>query len=67
MSALLRLFSLGLMIAVWFAASQVAFGVVAGLVVIRHHKVWTSQNLPFAVRAGIEAPGMVDHGDEGDR
>jgi len=51
----------------WFAASQVAFGVVAGLVVIRHHKVWTSQNLPFAVRAGIEAPGMVDHGDEGDR
>ena len=51
----------------WFAASQVAFGVVAGLVVVRHHKVWTSQNLPFAVRAGIEAPGIIDRTDEDTR
>jgi hypothetical protein len=51
----------------WFAASQVAFGVVAGLVVVRQSKVWTSQNLPFAVRAGIEAPGIIDHGDEDTR
>jgi len=43
----------------WFAASQVAFGVVAGLVVVRHNKVWTSENLPLAVRAGIEAPGIM--------
>lgn len=47
----------------WFAASQVAFGVVAGLVVIRQNKVLTSQNLPFAVRAGIETPGF-DHTDK---
>lgn len=44
---------------VWFAASQIAFGVVAGLVVVRHNKVWTSENLPLAVRAGLEAPGIM--------
>ena len=50
---------------IWFAASQVAFGVVAGLVVVRHNKVWTSENLPLAVRAGIEAPGLMHtHDDE---
>jgi hypothetical protein len=52
---------------IWFAASQVAFGVVAGLVVVRQSKVWTSQNLPFAVRAGIETPGIIDHRDEDTR
>ena len=52
---------------IWFAASQVAFGVVAGLVVVRQSKVWTAQNLPFAVRAGIEAPGISDHGNEDSR
>jgi hypothetical protein len=51
----------------WFAASQVAFGVVAGLVVVRHNKIWTSQNLPFAARAGIEAPGIIDRTDEDTR
>jgi hypothetical protein len=52
----------------WFAASQVAFGVVAGLVVVRHNKHWTRENLPLAMRAGIEAPGLLperDNGDEG--
>jgi len=52
---------------VWFAASQVAFGVVAGLVVVRHNKEWTRENIPLAMRAGIEAPGLMherDHGDE---
>src|SRR5277367_6748086 len=38
----------------WFVASQVAFGVVAGLVVIRQQRVPTWENLPWAVRAGIE-------------
>jgi len=51
----------------WFAASQVAFGVVAGVVVVRHNKVWTAENLPLAMRAGIEAPGLIaEHdGEEG--
>jgi len=49
----------------WFAASQVAFGVVAGLVVVRQNQVWTSENLPLAMRAGIEAPGLM-HERDGD-
>jgi hypothetical protein len=48
----------------WFAASQVAFGVVAGLVVVRQNKVFTSENLPFAMRAGIEAPGIMHERDD---
>jgi hypothetical protein len=47
----------------WFAASQVAFGIVAGLVVARQNKVWTSENLPLAMRAGIEAPGIIHEHD----
>ena len=43
----------------WFAVSQVAFGVVAGLVVVRQNQVWTTENLPLAMRAGIEAPGIM--------
>ena len=43
----------------WFIASQVAFGVVAGLVVVRQSRVPTRENLPFALRAGIEAPGTI--------
>jgi hypothetical protein len=44
----------------WFMASQFAFGLVAGFVVARHERIATMQYLPFAVRAGIEAPGIVD-------
>jgi hypothetical protein len=44
----------------WFVASQIAFGVVAGLVVVRQARVRTRQFLPFAYRAGIEAPGMME-------
>jgi hypothetical protein len=43
----------------WFMASQVAFGVVAGLVVMRHGRISTRENLPFAMRAGVEAPGIM--------
>src|SRR4029077_8238168 len=43
----------------WFIASQIAFGVVAGVVVMRQHSVATRENLPFVLRAGIEAPGTV--------
>src|ERR1700688_1349468 len=44
----------------WFIASQFAFGVVAGLVVVRQERVRTRQFVPFLVRAGIEAPGLKD-------
>src|SRR6267143_4912007 len=44
----------------WFVMSQFAFGIVAGLVVVRQERVRTWQHLPFAVRAGIESPGAMD-------
>jgi hypothetical protein len=43
----------------WFVASQVGFGVVAGLVVVRQSRMVTRENLTFAIRAGIEAPGII--------
>jgi hypothetical protein len=49
----------------WFVASQIGFGVVAGLVVVRQSRMLTRENLPFAMRAGIEAPGISSpHGEE---
>ena len=51
----------------WFVASQIAYGIVAGLVVTRQTRVPTHQFLPFTVRAGIEAPGiMKEKGGKGD-
>jgi len=43
----------------WFIASQVAFGIVAGVVVMRASPMPTRENLSFAIRAGIEAPGIT--------
>ncbi|HXH67625.1 MAG TPA: hypothetical protein VNI81_10535 [Candidatus Limnocylindrales bacterium] len=51
----------------WFMASQIGFGVVAGLVVMRQSRVPTRENLPFAVRAGIEAPGMMRQKENGEK
>jgi hypothetical protein len=51
----------------WFIASQVAFGVVAGLVVVRQLRVRTRENLPFALRAGIEAQGIMPLREGGDK
>jgi hypothetical protein len=49
----------------WFVASQLGFGVVAGLVVVRQSRMLTRENLPFAIRAGVEAPGMIPpHGEK---
>ena len=52
---------------VWFMASQVAFGVVAGLVVLRQSRMPTHENVSFALRAGIEAPGMIPPREGGER
>jgi hypothetical protein len=49
----------------WFIASQFAFGLVAGFVVAKHERIATMQHLPFAVRAGIESPGIADEKGEG--
>ena len=52
---------------VWFMASQFAFGVVAGLVVMRQSRYPTHENLPFALRAGIEAPGLMSPRENGEK
>jgi hypothetical protein len=49
----------------WFMASQVAFGLVAGLVVIRQSRMPTRENVSFALRAGVEAPGLISPRDNG--
>src|ERR1700689_1450833 len=51
---------------VWFMASQVAFGVVAGLVVVRQASFPTRENVSFALRAGIEAPGTMPPRESGE-
>ena len=43
----------------WFMAAQFAFGMVAGFIVSRRTRIPTLQHLPFAARAGIEAPGIM--------
>jgi hypothetical protein len=52
---------------IWFIATQIAFGVVAGIVVVRQERVSTRENLPFIVRAGIEAPGIVPPRESGEK
>jgi hypothetical protein len=46
----------------WFVASQVAFGIVAGIVVSQQERIRTWQRLPLSVRSGMEASGMKDEG-----
>src|SRR5579864_2027854 len=43
----------------WFVVSQIGFGIVAGIIVARQQRIPVWQHLPFAVRAGIEAPGTM--------
>jgi hypothetical protein len=50
----------------WFAASQFGFGIVAGLVVVQQEQVRTRQLVPFMMRVGFEAPGMMKERDEKD-
>lgn len=49
----------------WFIASQFAFGIVAGLVVVQQARVRVHQFLPFVMRAGFEAPGITDYKSTG--
>lgn len=49
----------------WFVASQFAFGIVAGLVVVRQERIRIRQFAPFMVRAGFEAPGLTEEKHNG--
>lgn len=51
----------------WFVASQIAFGIVAGLVVVRQERVRTRQFMPFEMRAGIEVRGIMEEKEGGPR
>jgi hypothetical protein len=51
---------------IWFIASQVAFGVLAGWVVSRSEPIATAQTLPLALRAGLEASGLYRETPDGD-
>jgi hypothetical protein len=44
----------------WFVLSQLGFGVVAGFVVSRRERLATAQPLPWQVRFGVEATGLMD-------
>src|SRR5580704_12562995 len=48
----------------WFVVTQMGFGIVAGIVVSKQERVRTWQHLPFAIRAGMEAPGAMDAKNE---
>jgi hypothetical protein len=48
----------------WFVVTQMGFGIVAGIVVSKQERVRTWQHLPFAIRAGMEAPGAMDEKNE---
>jgi hypothetical protein len=48
----------------WFVATQVGFGIVAGLVVSRQERMHTRQQLPIAFRVGLEASGLTNRGED---
>jgi hypothetical protein len=50
----------------WFVVSQVTFGLVAGWVVSKQIDIRTEQFMPFAVRVGLETPGMMEEHDRED-
>jgi len=43
----------------WFILCQIAFGLTAGFVVAHSERIRTFQHLPFAMRMGVEAPGVM--------
>jgi hypothetical protein len=51
----------------WFVVSQLTFGLVAGWVVSKQIDIRTEQFMPFAVRMGLETPGMMEehHREDG--
>jgi hypothetical protein len=51
---------------IWFVLSQIGFGIVAGIVVSLQERVRTWQPFPLVIRAGIEAPGMIEDREERD-
>ena len=51
----------------WFAISQVGFGIVAGIVVSKQERVRTWQHMPFLIRAGTHVAGAIPEKPREDR
>jgi hypothetical protein len=51
----------------WFVVSQIGFGVVAGLVVVRQERIRIRQPEPLALRMGLEGSGFMKDRHEGHR
>jgi hypothetical protein len=52
----------------WFVASQILFGIVAGLVVAVQQRILTRGNVPLIARLGIEGSGMLpEHPEDRNR
>lgn len=49
---------------VWFVASQMGFGIVAGVVVSRQERIRTWHELPLAVRMGMEGSRAKDEDEQ---
>ncbi|MBT5582881.1 MAG: hypothetical protein HOJ54_02625 [Phycisphaerae bacterium] len=49
---------------IWFVASQVVFGLVAGWYILRTEKIKTMQNWHYLERIGVETPGVRGLGGE---
>ncbi|MBT4768478.1 MAG: hypothetical protein HOO04_08975, partial [Phycisphaerae bacterium] len=49
---------------IWFVASQVVFGLVAGWYILRTEKIKTMQNWHYLERIGVESPGVRGLGGE---
>ena len=50
----------------WFVVSQIAYGLVAGWVVAHDENFKRTRKLPLAIRAGLEAPGLMHENHEGE-
>jgi hypothetical protein len=48
----------------WFVGSQLAFGIVAGIVVARQEQIATRQPAPRSIRLGVEASGLARENQE---
>jgi len=48
----------------WFAVSQIFYGIVAGIVVTRTGRIHTHQTLPFMMRVGLQTPELMRPKDE---
>ncbi|MGB7282363.1 MAG: hypothetical protein WBE13_08895 [Candidatus Acidiferrum sp.] len=48
----------------WFAVSQIFYGVVAGIVVTRTGRIYTHQTLPFMLRMGLQTQRVTRLEDE---